>query len=141
MEKVPGEGYRFFLLVGEFDFCGVEVGVELATDGQSCGRCGVGDEVDDGLVSFEWSSAPVLGDSGEESVFDLVPFAGAGRVMGDDDVQPSCRGESCEFVFPQPESVSVGSAAIGGDEDSAGVGVFLFAHVLPPLVDRGDGED
>jgi len=73
-------------------------------------------------------------------VFDLIPFAGAGRVVGDDDVQPSCCGESCEFVFPEPESVSVGSAAVGGDEDSAGVGVFLFAHVLPPLVDRGDGE-
>src|SRR2546423_844886 len=29
MEQVPGEGYRFFLLVGEFDFCGVEVGVEF----------------------------------------------------------------------------------------------------------------
>ena len=86
MKKVPGEGYRFFLLVGEFDFCGVEVGVEFATDGQSCGRCGVGDEVDDSLVSFEWPSAPVLGDSREEPMFDLVPFAGAGWVMGDDDV-------------------------------------------------------
>jgi hypothetical protein len=33
VKKVPGEGYRFFLVVGEFDFCGVEVGVEFATDG------------------------------------------------------------------------------------------------------------
>jgi hypothetical protein len=86
MEKVPSERYRFFLLIGEFDFCGVEVGVKFATDGQSCGRCGVGDEVDDRLVSFEWPSAPVLGDSREEPVFDFVPFAGTGRVMGDDDV-------------------------------------------------------
>jgi hypothetical protein len=35
MEKVPNHGYRIFLLVGEFDFCGVEVGVEFAADGQS----------------------------------------------------------------------------------------------------------
>jgi hypothetical protein len=70
------EGYRFFLLVGEFDFCGVEVGVELAADGQSCGGRGVGDEADDGLVGLEGSSAPVLGDSGEEPVFDLVKAPG-----------------------------------------------------------------
>ena len=70
------EGYRFFLLVGEFDFCGVEGGIEFATDGQSCGGCGVGDEADDGLVCLEGSSAPVLGDSGEESVFDLVKAPG-----------------------------------------------------------------
>lgn len=44
-------------------------------------------------------------------------------------------------MFPQPESVSVESVAIGGDEDPATVGVFLFAGVLPPLVDRGDRED
>ena len=44
-------------------------------------------------------------------------------------------------MFPQPESVSVGSATVGGDENPAGVGVFLFTHVLPPLGDRGDGED
>jgi len=68
MEQVPSDGYRFFLLVGEFDFCGIEVRVEFATDGQSCGRCGVGDEVDDSLVSFEWSPAPVLSNFGEESV-------------------------------------------------------------------------
>jgi hypothetical protein len=44
-------------------------------------------------------------------------------------------------VFPQPESVAVESAAICGDKDPAGVRIFLFAHVLPPLVDRGDRED
>jgi hypothetical protein len=78
MELVPGEGYRFLLLVGEFDFSGVEVGVEFAANGQACGGRGVGDEVDDGLVSFEWPSAPVVGDSGKEPMFNLVPFTGSG---------------------------------------------------------------
>jgi hypothetical protein len=74
-------------------------------------------------------------------VLDLVPFTGARRVMGDDDFQSGRGGESREFVFPEPGSVSVGSAAVGCDEDSAGVGILLFAHVLPPLFDGGDGED
>ena len=37
--------------------------------------------------------------------------------------------------------MSVGSAAVGCDEDSAGVRIFLFAHTLPPFADGGDGED
>lgn len=37
VEEMPSEGYRFLLLVREFDFSGVEAGVEFATDGQSCG--------------------------------------------------------------------------------------------------------
>jgi hypothetical protein len=44
-------------------------------------------------------------------------------------------------MFPEPGAVSVGSAAVGRDKDSAGVGIFFFAHVLPPLFDGGDGKD
>jgi hypothetical protein len=76
VEEVSDEEYRFLLLVGEFDFCGVEVGVEFATDGQSCCGRGAGDEVDDRLICLEWSPAPVLGDPGEEPVFDLVKAPG-----------------------------------------------------------------
>ena len=117
-------------MIGEFDFCGVEVGVEFTTDGQSCGSRGVGDEINDRLICLEWSSAPVLGDPGEESVLDLVPFAGAGRVMGHNDFQSGRGGESREFVLPEPGAVSVGSATVGGDEDSAGVGIFLLAELV-----------
>ena len=85
MEFVPEEGYGFLLLVGEFGFGGVEVWVEFALNCQACSGRGVGDEVDDGLVCFEWSSAPVVGDSGEEPVFDLVPFAGAGWIVAHSD--------------------------------------------------------
>ena len=73
VEKMSDYGYRIFLLVGEFDFRGVEVWVEFAADGQSCAGRGAGDEVDDGLVGLDGSSAPVLGNSGEKSVFEAYP--------------------------------------------------------------------
>ncbi len=73
--------YGLLLLVGEFDFRGVEVEVEVGAYGESCCGCGVGDEIDDGLVGFQGSSSPVAGDSGEEPVFYFVPFAGAGWVV------------------------------------------------------------
>jgi hypothetical protein len=76
VEKVSDHGYRILLLVGELDFRGIEVGVEFAADDQSCAGRGAGDEVDDGLVGLYGSSAPVLGDSGEEPVFDLVKAPG-----------------------------------------------------------------
>jgi len=103
---MPSEGYRFLLLFGEFDFGGVEVGVEFAADGQACGGRGVGDEIDDGLVCLEWSSAPVAGDLREQSVLNFVPFAGAGWVVADDDVQSGVGGELGEFEFPEPGAVS-----------------------------------
>ena len=74
MEVVPDEGYGFLLFVGEFDFGGVEVRIEFALHGQAFGGCSIGDQVDDGLICFEWPSAPVMGDPGEESVFYFVPL-------------------------------------------------------------------
>jgi hypothetical protein len=35
------------------------------------------------VVADERFAAPVLGDVGKEAVLDAVPFAGAGRQMGD----------------------------------------------------------
>ena len=36
--------------------------------------------------------------------------------------------------------MSVGSAAVGGDEDPVSVGVFFFADLFPPFFDGGYGE-
>ena len=74
LETVSREGYGFLLLVVEFDFCRVQPRVNFALNGESGLGCGVGDEVDDRLICFEGSSAPVLDDPGEESMLDLVPF-------------------------------------------------------------------
>jgi hypothetical protein len=61
--------------------------------------------------------------------------------MTDGDV-PSCGGgERGEFACPQPGAVSVGSSAVGRDEDTAGVGVVVLTHLLPPCPDGGDGDE
>ena len=44
MEQVSSYRYRVLLLVGEFDFCGVEVRIEFAANGQSRAGRGVSDE-------------------------------------------------------------------------------------------------
>ena len=77
----------------------VLVGVEFAAHGEA-GLCGGGgDEVDDDLVGLQWSPAPVSGDLGE-AVFRLVPFRGAGRQVGNVDLQTGLGGEGGELDLP-----------------------------------------
>src|SRR2546423_13317345 len=82
-----------------------------------------------------------MGDPGEESVFYLVPFARAGWVVADGDIQSGGGGQSGEFEFPQPGAVTGGASSVGGEEDSPGLGISVFSPLLPPFIDGGDSED
>src|SRR6266550_9060272 len=135
MKLVPPDGYGLPLLFGEFHPRGVEVRVEFALDGESGRGRSVGDEVDDGLVGFQRPSPPVDGDSGEEPVLDLVPFAGAGWVMADRDLKAGGSGQLGEFVLPQPWPVSIRSATVSGNKQPPGIGILLLAHLVPPCGD------
>ncbi len=53
-------------------------------------------------------------------------------------VAVASRASSC---FLQPGAVSVRSAAVGGEEKSSRVRVFLGSHLSPPFLDGGDRED
>jgi hypothetical protein len=54
VEIVAGDGQGVDVFLGVFDAGGVLVGVEDTVDGQSGGRGGVADQIDDGLVSGGW---------------------------------------------------------------------------------------
>ena len=79
---------------------------------QSCIGRGGGDQLDDDLMADERLAAPVLGDIGEQSVLDAVPFASAGRQMGDRYSEARFAGEALEFTFPQMNAGAVAAAAI-----------------------------
>jgi hypothetical protein len=76
--------------------------------GQAGAGGGRGDEFNDGLVAFQWPAAPVHRDVAQESVFDLVPFAGAGREVADRDLKAGLGGEGGELDLPQPDSSDLG---------------------------------
>ena len=63
-----------------------------------------GGHVRDSLVRFQCPTLPDEGNPGEQAVFDLVPFTGAGRIVGHDDLQASGFGE---FVVSQPGTIPV----------------------------------
>jgi 3-mercaptopyruvate sulfurtransferase SseA len=58
---------------------GVRVGVDLGAHLQSAARLGVGNQLDDHLVTDQRTTAPVHRDEREQTVLDLVPLAGARR--------------------------------------------------------------
>ena len=59
-------------------------------------------------------------------MLDFVLFVGSGRVVGDGDFESGRGGKSCEFMFPEPKAVSVGSPAVGRDEEFSRIGIFFF---------------
>ena len=93
----PGGFQGLHVLVGDFDAAGIDALVEFGVHGQSGGRGDGLEGFDDDLVGFQWSSAPVTADRGEQPVFDLVPLAGAGREVADGDRQAGLGGELGEF--------------------------------------------
>lgn len=140
MEWVEFEVDRGHFGVGDDDSLRVCVGVDVAGDGEAgvCGRRG--DELDDDLAADERLAAPVLGDIGEEAVLDLVPFAGAGRQVGDGDGKAGLVGEALDLALPQADPNAIAAAAIGGDDEGLGLGIARPAQALPPAPDALDRE-
>src|SRR6266566_5169742 len=87
--------------VANLDAGGIGVGIDLALHLQSGVGCGGGDELDDGLVADERPRPPILGDEREETMLDLVPFAGTGRQMADGDDKPELVGQVLQLALPQ----------------------------------------
>ena len=56
---------------------------------QTCLRCGPSNEVDDDFMTDQRLASPVLADEGEQTVLDLVPFAGARWEVADRNLE-SC---------------------------------------------------
>src|SRR4029077_16193078 len=123
------EGSHFS--IADFDALGVEALVNVASDGKA-GIGGSGaDQLDDDVVADERFAAPVLGDVGKEAVLDAVPFAGAGRQMGDGYNQAGLVGKALQFTFPEADAGTVAAAAIGRDGQRWILGIAFAAEPLP----------
>ena len=123
VEVVAGDGQGGHVLVADLDAGRVGAGVEFGADGEPGAGGGAGDEVDDDFVAGQRSAAPVHRDLAEEPVLDLVPLGGAGREVADGDRAARSGRPVRRVRFSTPEPVSVGSAAVGGDQQPVGVGV------------------
>ena len=96
-------------------------------------RPGAPDAVDDGLIRRQRGASPVRRDVTEETVLDLVPFAGAGWKVTHVDGQSGLVGQLLKLVLPSAQPIPVAPTRIRRDEQGRGVGVGVTAHLLPPM--------
>ena len=68
-------------LVTDYNSSLVMIPVDSGAHRQTCFGRGVSNKVNNDSVGGEWTPAPVLADETEETMFDLVPFAGPRRKM------------------------------------------------------------
>src|SRR5437868_758086 len=114
---------------------GVLASVEFAAHSEAGFGGSSRDQLDDDAITDEWLGTPVLADETEEAVLDFVPLAGAGRQVADHDVDAELVGQLLQFAFPQPHPRAVAAAAIGGDEQTARLGITRPTDGKPPLAD------
>jgi hypothetical protein len=73
-------------------------------------------------------------------MLDLVPFAGAGRQMGDGGRQADLVSQTLDLALPKAHPVAVTAAAIGGNDEGPGLGIACFAEAVPPAANALDRE-
>lgn len=140
VERVVFDVQRFHLGIGDLDTLGVAADVNVASDCEAGIGRGGGDQLNDDLVADQRLAAPILGNVGEEAVLDPVPFAGAGRQMGDGDGHPGLVGKALQFALPQADAGTVAAATVGGDDEAPGLGIARASEPLPPAANALDRE-
>lgn len=86
--------------VADLDAGRIGAGIDLALHLETGFGRGGGDQLDDGLVADERSTAPVLGDEREQAMLDPVLFAGAGREVADRDGDAEFVGQGLQLALP-----------------------------------------
>ena len=117
--------------IGYGDAFWIALFVQLAADGQtSAGGCRR-NKLNDHFVADQRFSAPVLADEREQAVLDLIPLAGAGRQVTDDNLKPDLVRKLLQFPLPQSHPRAIAAAAISRDQQPRGVGIARPAERLP----------
>src|SRR6516165_10608433 len=125
VERIAFDVKFLHLGVGNFASFVVLVFVEPAVNLQACAGSRRSDQVDDDFQGFQGNTLPSAGDMAEDTMFDLVPFAGSRREMTNLDDHPRLVGESLKFELPQAVAGTVAAATIGRNEQSPRVPVSL----------------
>src|SRR5215211_9102127 len=128
------------LMVGNLDLGWIGAGIEFRLHLESCARGGRTDQLDDHLMTDQWTTTPVHADVGKQAMFNLVPFAGARWRMTHSDLQPSGVGEVWPLHLPQARAIAIAAATIRADQEAIRRGIGTHPNRLPPAVQARDRE-
>src|SRR4030043_1680737 len=90
------------------------------------------DQVYDRLIIQKGFTAPIRGDEREQSVFNLVPFAGARRKVTDRKRKTRCIRKLLQLQFPEPQPGAITTTAIRRDEQHPRLRVQRSTFAAPP---------
>ena len=97
--------------------------------------------MEDLLIAVERFTGPVLGDVGEETMFDGVPFRSTGGVVGDGESEAVGISQlGLEFCFPSAATITVTAAGIAKDEELSRARIAKRSLFSPPEGDGVSGE-
>src|SRR5271166_304417 len=118
----------------------VGIFVQLGTNVEPLIGGRAANQIDHDLAADQRTPAPIVGDMAEHPMFDLVPLAGSRRHMTDLDYQVQLVGQLLQLQAPQANPVAVAAAALGRNQQTAGVWIARMAHFPPPAPNAFDGE-
>ena len=98
------------------------------------------DQIHDDLVGGERTPTPVLRDEAEESVFDLVPFAGAGGKVANLQCQMQFIRQALQRFLPKSIAATVAAAPIRRNQQFGRLRKASRTHLVPPTLDTRAGE-
>src|SRR5260370_1887060 len=85
--------------------------VQMGSRSQAGLGTGGANEFEHFLVAVQWLGSPVLGDLGEQTMLDGIPFGGAGRVVSDRSGEAEGIAHlSLDFGLPGPGMATVAAA-------------------------------
>src|SRR5712692_5665550 len=98
------------------------------------------DQVDDGLITHQRLSPPVHADERKQTVLDLVPLTGAGRIVTNGDRPLNFVHKVLEVELPSPKAIPVAPSSVGTNQKPTSLGIALLPRHLPPAADALHGE-
>ena len=94
-----------------FETCRILFSVQVGSHNQASFGAGSADKVERFFIAVQWLGSPVLGDLGEQTMLDGIPFGSAGRVVSDRNGDAECIAPvRLDFGFSGPGSATVAAA-------------------------------
>jgi hypothetical protein len=128
--RLDGECRHFFIQY--LAPSGIAIGIKLTLQGESSLGRGDRDYLQDHGVALQRLATPILTDTGEEAMLDLVPFAGAWWQVAHRDGQSRLIGQPLQIPLPQAHPRTVAPTSIGTDEQPFGLQQYAQARLIPP---------
>ena len=115
--------------------------VEMSIDRHAGLSSGGTNEAEDLLIAVEGFASPVVGDLGEETMLNGVPFRSAGGVVGDGESEAVGISQlGLEFCFPSAATITVTAAGIAENEELSRAWIAKRSLLAPPMGDGVSGE-